>query len=175
MALQMIKEKKMKKQINKELTLYFTNLFPYTNKIKTHKKYSIVLGIGGNIGKVKIRFNKLFLALKNDARFTVCQTSPILKNPPFGYLHQDDFLNAIIVIQTNLAPINLLNVMQRYEIRFGRIRSFKDAPRTLDIDILFMKKLNKNLKINHKRLTIPHLGVNHRDSVTTPMEYITSF
>ena len=81
----------MKKRINNNLTLYFNNLYPYKANINSTKKHLVTLGLGGNIGDVTKRFKKLFLALKNDSRFTIIQTSPLLQNPPFGYVDQDDF------------------------------------------------------------------------------------
>ena len=158
----------MKKNISSELTLYFSNHFPYSSSIKSKKIYTVVLGIGGNIGDVNMRFNKLFLSLKNDSRFDIIKTTPLLKNPPFGYLEQNYFLNGLIKLQTNLSPIVLLNEMQRYECRFGRVRSFKDAPRTLDIDIIFFD----NKKIDTKRLTIPHKQWKNRKSVTMPLKIL---
>lgn len=163
----------MIKILNESLTLYFNNRFPYIKKKKTIKKYDknnvITIGIGGNIGDVIKRFNRLFLMLQNDARFTIEETSPILKNPPFGYEQQEYFYNAIIVLKTKLSPIESLNEFQRYELRFKRTRSFKDAPRTLDIDIIFYNKL----KIDTKRLIIPHIGYKERASVLIPLSYIT--
>lgn len=163
----------MIKIINDDLKLYFNNIFPYQNtKVKYihHKKKSntVTIGIGGNIGDVTKRFKKLFLMLKSDSRFVLQNTSPILKNPPFGYLDQDDFLNAVIVLKTNLSAIEALNVFQRYEYRFKRTRSFQDAPRTMDIDIIFYNQI----KMNTKRLTIPHKGYKNRPSVLIPLSYI---
>jgi 2-amino-4-hydroxy-6-hydroxymethyldihydropteridine diphosphokinase len=152
--------------------LKFSNHFPY--KIKKNKIdiYSYTIGIGGNIGNVKLRFNKLFLNIKSNRRFNIIQTSPLLKNPPFGFLDQDDFLNAIMVINTKLTPLQFLKSMQRLELRYGRKRSFKDAPRTLDIDIIFAKKFNFPLFWDDEVLTIPHKHWKERDSVIKPLEYI---
>ena len=158
----------MKKFLTKDLILYFCNNYPYKAKKISKKTHIVTLGIGGNIGDVKKRFNKLFLSLQSDSRFDIIKTSPILRNPPFGYLEQDYFLNAIIIIKTNLSPIEVLNEMQRYENRFGRKRSFQDAPRTLDIDIIFYDKLN----VKSKRLTIPHKDWENRQSVIIPLFYL---
>ncbi|HIP12984.1 MAG TPA: 2-amino-4-hydroxy-6-hydroxymethyldihydropteridine diphosphokinase [Arcobacter sp.] len=165
----------MKKRISKELNLYFTNNFPYKSKKTSNKKYSVVIGIGGNIGNTKKIFNQLFLDLKSDSRFSIVQTSPLLKNPPFGFLEQNYFLNALIVFKTNLSPLRVLDAMQRYENRFKRKRSFQDAPRTLDNDIIFIKNNNTNIKLNTKRLIVPHHGYKQRDSVLIPLKYITKF
>ena len=101
----------MRKQLSPSLTLYFNDQFPCNCTHKSSKKHIVILGIGGNIGNVKRRFNKLFFELKQDCRFEIIKTSPLLKNPPFGYLKQDDFLNGLIKLKTNLSAILLLNEM----------------------------------------------------------------
>jgi len=163
----------MIKIISDDLKLYFSNIYPYQNKkvntfCQKKKMHTVTIGIGGNIGDVSKRFKKLFMMLQSDSRFILQNTSPILKNPPFGYLNQDDFLNAVIVLKTNLSPIEALNVFQRYEYRFKRTRSFQDAPRTLDIDIIFYNQI----RMNTQRLTIPHKGYKYRPSVLIPLSYI---
>ena len=158
----------MKKKIDNSLSLYFSNTFP-CESLKISKKPNIVtIGIGGNIGNVFKRFKKLFLAFKSDSRFSLIQTSPLLINPPFGYIDQDDFLNAIVVLKTDLSPIECLRAFQRYEKRFQRVRTFQDAPRTLDIDIIFYN----DFKIKTQKLTLPHHGYRDRDSVLIPLKYI---
>ena len=158
----------MKKSINKNLTQFNTNNFPYKSNIKSTKYNTATIGIGGNIGNVIARFNILFNMLKSDGRFTIVQTSPILKNPPFGYLNQYYFYNSIIVLKTNVEPFQLLKILQRYEYRFKRTRSFKDAPRTLDLDIIFFN----NKKIDTATLIIPHKDYKNRDSVMIPLSYL---
>lgn len=163
----------MIKIVSDDVKLYFSNIFPYQNiKVNSpyHKKkaHTVTIGIGGNIGNVIKRFKKLFMMLQSDSRFIVQNSSPILKNPPFGYLNQEDFLNAVIVLKTNLSPIEALNVFQRYEYRFKRTRSFQDAPRTMDIDIIFYDQI----KMDTLRLTIPHKGYKDRPSVLIPLSYI---
>ena len=110
----------MKKKISTELTLYFNNSFPYNSCFSSEKKNIVTIGIGGNIGNVKQLFKKLFIMLKSDARFALIKTSPLLKNPPFGYVNQDDFINAIVVLKTNLSAQQSLKAFQRYENRFKR-------------------------------------------------------
>lgn len=163
----------MKKKISDKLTLYFNNNYPYrkNNKYKSFKKNSVTIGIGGNIGDVKKRFNKLLLAFLNDSRFDIEATSPILRNPPFGYMEQDYFYNAVIILKTNLGAYESLGAFQRYENRFKRVRTFQDAPRTLDIDIIFFN----NRKINTKLLTIPHKGYKERESVQIPLTFLKGY
>lgn len=156
----------MKKKLNENLTLYKTSNFPFTSKNKSNKRYYVTIGIGGNMGDVKKTFNKLFLSLMKNTKFDILMTSPLLKNPPFGYLEQNDFLNGIIALKTNLAPNDFLRNMQRLEKRFGRKRSFQDAPRTLDIDIIFFD----NKKIYTQDLIVPHKDWANRESVIIPLE-----
>ena len=158
----------MKKKLRDDLTLFKTPNFPYITYKTSSKKYLVTIGIGGNIGNIKKTFDKLFLSLNKDTRFDIVMTSPLLQNPPFGYLEQNDFLNGIIALKTNLAPNEFLKNMQRLENRFGRKRSFQDAPRTLDIDIIFFDKK----KINTEHLTIPHKGWANRESVIIPLKYM---
>ena len=158
----------MKKKLSDTLTLYKTNNFPYINPKKSQKRYFVTIGIGGNIGDVKKTFDKLFLSISKDTRFDIVMTSPLLRNPPFGYLNQNDFLNGIISLKTNLSPNEFLKNMQRLENRFGRKRSFQDAPRTLDIDIIFFH----DKKINTQDLIIPHKDWANRESVIIPLKYM---
>ena len=155
----------MKKKLTQNLTLFYTSNYPKKFNSTSNKKYSVTIGIGGNIGNTKRIFDKLILCLKKDSRFTLLMTSPLLKNPPFGFLEQSDFLNGIIALKTNLAPNEFLKNMQRLEKRFGRKRSFQDAPRTLDIDIIFFN----NKKINTKDLIVPHKDWANRESVIIPL------
>ena len=164
----------MIKKLNDNLVMYFNHRFPYRKKFLENstlkrKKHKVTIGIGGNIGDVRKQFKRLFLMLLSDSRFIIQETSPILKNPPFGFLEQSDFYNAVIVLYTDLSPIESLNEFQRYEYRFKRKRSFQDAPRTMDIDIIFYD----DISIDTKRLTIPHKGYKNRDSVLIPLSYIS--
>jgi len=126
---------------------------------------NVWLGIGGNIGDVLRRFGHLRYELHRERDIMLVEGSSILRNPPFGYIYQPDFYNAICRIRTRLEPLRLLQRMQRIEKRFRRRRSFRDAPRTLDIDILFYG----NRKICRPGLVIPHPRWIYRESVRIPL------
>ncbi len=128
-----------------------------------------LIGVGGNIGDVKREFNRLLVKLKRDALVKVLNTSVIYKNPPFGYLEQAYFFNTLILIETKLQAMELLRYLQRVEKHFGRKRLFKDAPRTLDLDIIFYEKQKIN-KI--PKLIIPHPHWSERDSVVLPLKFL---
>lgn len=139
--------------------------FPAKFSQNKNYKYSVCIGLGGNIGDVKKRFERFFFAIKKDSRFFLKESSIILKNKAFGFREQNDFLNAIILLKTSLHARAILKIMQYYEIKFKRTRSFKNAPRTLDLDILyFSEKIRQS-----DDLQIPHHGVNERISVIIPL------
>jgi 2-amino-4-hydroxy-6-hydroxymethyldihydropteridine diphosphokinase len=158
----------LKKVLNKNLTLFYDKNYPFKSNKKSKKTHVATLGIGGNIGNTRKRFQKLFIYLNRSGVVDIIQTSPILKNPPFGYTNQKDFYNAIIIIKTDLNPINLLKFVLRVEQFFKRDRHFENSPRTLDVDIIFYDKIT----INRKDLIIPHPHFRERESVLIPLSYI---
>ncbi len=145
--------------------LFYDRYYPYKAKKSSSKKHCAIIGIGGNIGDVIKRFKKLHFYLQQSSLVDIIESSPILKNPPFGYLDQPYFYNAIIVIRTDLSPHKLLKYLLFVEKRFKRIRNFKDSPRTLDLDMIFYD----NISIRSKNLTLPHPHFHKRDSVLIPL------
>lgn len=158
----------MKVKLSKDRILFFIKNYPRIIKKKSNKKHIVVVGIGGNVGNLFRRFDKLYNYLKKSSNFDLLQTSPIFKNPPFGYLNQPHFFNAIIVLKTNLNPHQVLKQLLRIERKFKRKRDFKDSPRTLDLDIIFYDKIY----LNKNNLIIPHKDFYKRESVLLPLSYI---
>jgi len=155
----------LKRKLTNSLSTFKGLHFGSTCRPKSTKRYTVTVGIGGNVGDVKRRFEHLFIYLKKDKHVDLVQTSLILKNPPFGYIDQDDFFNSIIVLKTSLQPLTFLNYLMRLEKKFGRKRSFANAPRTLDLDIIFFD----NRVVNLAKLKIPHLEWFKRESVLIPL------
>ena len=156
--------------MDRESKLFFRELYPYYAFRKSSKPYIAVLGIGGNIGDVPRRFNHLFYYFTKSSFVDIVETAPIYKNPPFGYINQDYFYNSIMIIKTQLKPKALLRYILHTEKRFRRKRSFKDAPRTLDIDMIFYE----NIVMQSRDLTLPHPHWHKRDSVLIPLKYTKS-
>lgn len=145
--------------------------FPAYKKAKKHFAHSVVVGLGGNEGDVKKRFVKLYRLFLDDPRFFIQESSYVFQNPPFGYLDQPDFYNAVVVLQTSLNAKALLKVLLRFEHLFGRVRLFKNGPRTLDLDIIFFD----NQKIQQPNLIVPHPRWQERASVIVPLFTLKSF
>ena len=141
--------------------------FPFTREGECKNSIALI-GIGGNVGDSKRRFIKLLVKLRRDKLLKVLSTSIIFKNPPFGYLEQDDFYNSVILVSTSLSPFELLRYLQRVERYFRRKREFKNSPRTLDLDIIFYNKQ----RIDKRNLKIPHYDWQNRKSVLIPIKYL---
>jgi len=155
----------LKRRLNESLTTFKGLRFDKKTSQKSSHRYRVTIGIGGNVGDVKRRFEHLFIEIKRDKRVELLQTSLILKNPPFGFIDQDDFFNSIIVLQVSMQPFQFLDYLMRLEKKFARKRSFANAPRTLDLDIIFFD----NRVIKTDRLTVPHADWSNRESVVIPL------
>lgn len=99
----------------------------------------------------------------------VLQVSSLYETAPWGKAGQADFLNQVLLIQTNLDPQHLLKAILRIEEKGGRIRTWKNAPRTIDIDILFYN----DLILDEPGLTIPHPRITERRFVLEPLNEIS--
>ncbi|MGM0533448.1 MAG: 2-amino-4-hydroxy-6-hydroxymethyldihydropteridine diphosphokinase [Campylobacterota bacterium] len=157
----------MKKRLNASLVLYKTPTFPKTYG-KSRRRFGAVIGIGGNTGDSKRIFSRLLLVLRKQPGVDVVKTSPLLKNPAFGYTDQPDFYNAVALLGTDLFPKAFLALMMRLEKRFKRKRLFTDGPRTLDLDIIFFDKFVSDTE----ELTLPHPRWAQRESVVIPLRYL---
>jgi len=155
------------KRKGQETTLLKGRRFPCKLRGYRVKKSVALIGVGGNIGDSLRRFEKLFHFLKREPRLKLLATSTLLKNPPFGYLDQEDFYNTLVLVETSLTPIKLLKLLQRIESHFGRKRLFKNAPRTLDLDII---AFNKQRVTKGSTLIVPHPRYQERQSILVPLK-----
>ncbi len=123
------------------------------------------IGLGSNLGEPS---DQLRLAISDidqlpDTR--VLASSAFYRSAPIGYLDQPDFVNAVVKIETRLAPRQLLSTMLSIERQYGRERTFSNAPRTLDLDVL----LYGDMQIDEPGLTIPHPHMHRRAFVLQPL------
>jgi 2-amino-4-hydroxy-6-hydroxymethyldihydropteridine diphosphokinase len=103
---------------------------------------------------------------KNDIK--ILKKSSFYKTKPYGYKDQSDFLNTVIKIKTKLEPLKLLEICHLVEKKLKRKRKIHWGPRIIDVDIL----LYNNLKIDSKKLTIPHKEMLNRAFVLIPLKEI---
>ncbi len=126
------------------------------------------LCLGSNLGD---REKNLILALSLLSQETNLEkVSSIYETEPIGYKEQPLFLNLVCRVTTNLNPQELLHLAKTIENKMGRIPSFPNSPRPVDIDILFYD----NQIIKTKDLTIPHPQLAKRAFVLIPLSEIAS-
>lgn len=121
------------------------------------------LGLGSNMGDRKAHLAHAIAAL--DCAGRVTGVSGIYETAPQGYVDQPAFLNMVTRLETALAPGPLLERVRRIERERGRVRTFLNAPRTLDIDIL----LFGDRMVDEGDLTIPHPRMRERAFVMVPL------
>jgi len=130
---------------------------------------SVYLLIGGNLGK---RIENLVVAksfIEKDIG-KIIKASSVYETAAWGITEQPDFLNQVLLIKTKLAAEKMMGLIHFIENKMGRIRSQKNASRTIDIDILFF---NDEI-INRTNLIIPHPEIQNRRFVLVPLNEIAS-
>ena len=123
------------------------------------------IGLGSNLGD---RAGNLLLAVRGlfEASMRVNRLSAIYETEPFGVEHADEYLNMVAeVFVTNITPAQMLARMIRIEYLLGRRNKFENAPRTVDLDLLFYGGLH----IETPFLTLPHPRLHERKFVLVPM------
>jgi 2-amino-4-hydroxy-6-hydroxymethyldihydropteridine diphosphokinase len=126
----------------------------------------VYLGLGANLGD---RQGNLLRAVELLSQWgQIEELSSVYESEPVGYLEQPPFLNAVCQLTTTLTAEELLAVDKNIEAALGRIQSFRNAPRPIDIDILFYGEQ----VINSPQLTIPHPRLEERAFVLVPLAEI---
>jgi len=124
------------------------------------------IGLGSNMGD---KLANCHQALKHLGRLgTIRKVSSFYSTAPVGFEVQDDFINAVAALETDLTPQALLAECLAIEKELGRRRIITWGPRTIDIDIL----LYGDLVINEPGLALPHPLMQKRRFVLTPFAEI---
>lgn len=122
------------------------------------------VALGANLGDRAATLDSAVCALDTLPTTRVLACSPWYENPAVGGPVQPDFLNGVARLQTALAPLPLLDALLAIEVRHGRLRSVANAPRTLDLDLLW----HADGPLQHPRLTLPHPRIAERAFVLLP-------
>jgi 2-amino-4-hydroxy-6-hydroxymethyldihydropteridine diphosphokinase len=128
------------------------------------------VGIGSNLDEPKSHVCLAFEDLAQIPGTTVVKRSSLYRSAPVGYADQADFVNAVAEIETSLPATRLLAELKEIEARHGRHRSFRNAPRPLDLDILLYGELTMSLA----HLTLPHPRMHERAFVLKPLMELSS-
>ncbi len=127
---------------------------------------AVYLGLGSNMGNRQDNLDRALEFLSQ--RLRVEQVSPVYDTEPLGNIDQPRFLNQVCQVYTRLAPAELLILAKGIESKLGRVSSKSNAPRPIDIDILFYG----DQVIETPELVIPHPRLVERAFVLIPLAEI---
>lgn len=128
----------------------------------------VYIGIGSNLGDRGELIDQAVQAMQNIELTEVVKVSSIIETKPVGGPEQDDYLNAVALLETELSPDDLLVALQSIEHELGRVREVRWGPRTIDLDIL---SFGQNIS-DDPTLTIPHPRIQERFFVLAPLAEI---
>jgi 2-amino-4-hydroxy-6-hydroxymethyldihydropteridine diphosphokinase len=132
------------------------------------KIHRVFLGIGSNVGDRAKFLNRATAELKRVKDTKIVWTSSVYETDAYGKTDQPKFLNAIVEIETSLAPPELLDEIKAVEGRTGRTPMERWGPREIDVDIL----LYEGLVYSDDRVTVPHPELEKRKFVLVPFREI---
>lgn len=129
------------------------------------------IGLGSNLGDRKKNIESSIERIRRLPDTEVAKVSSVIETSPVGGPPQNNFLNAVIEIKTSISAQGLLKELQAIESDLGRVRIVKDAPRTIDLDILFYDAK----EIKEENLLIPHPRIRQREFVLRPLKEIAPY
>jgi 2-amino-4-hydroxy-6-hydroxymethyldihydropteridine diphosphokinase len=134
----------------------------------------VYIGLGSNLeSNAQSPLQHITTAIQSlgDIQSThVVGRSSLYKSKPVGPQDQDDYINAVVQIETELEALELLNNLQAIENEHGRERNERWGPRTLDLDILMFG----DEIIQNDRIAVPHVEMSNRSFVLVPLAEIDS-
>jgi len=127
------------------------------------------IGLGSNLSEPIKQIQSAITEIEKIAQSRVVTVSSIYLSKPMGPQDQDDYINAVLALETSLSAIELLDALQAIENKAGRVRKENRwGARILDLDII----LYGNDVIKSDRLVIPHYGMTEREFVLLPLAEI---
>lgn len=127
-----------------------------------------ILGLGSNQGNPKQNLDLAIEALGTLGQ--VKETAPYILSKPEGYEAQPDFVNTVVLLSTPYQPADLLRKLKELESKLGRVPTFKNGPRVIDLDILFYD--DQIVFDDNVMLFVPHPRLHEREFVLKPLSYL---
>jgi len=138
----------------------------------------ILIAIGSNVpgpwGSPEETVRQAIARLGEAPLELVVASTPV-RTSPFGVTDQPDFVNAVVAVETALAPAELMQHLHGIELEAERRRTLRWGPRTLDLDLIDYDGLVGEFALqggHHGGLVVPHPGVAERDFVLAPIAEI---
>ena len=126
------------------------------------------VALGSNLEHPAKQIRAAYAALATLPHTRLVCCSSLYCTTPVGYREQPDFINAVAEIDTGLTATDLLQALLGVEARFGRVRTFRNAPRVLDLDLLWFDGETRSDPL----LTLPHPRMHERAFVLIPLNEI---
>lgn len=123
------------------------------------------VALGSNLGDPRQQVLDAMEALARLPQTRVTQRSSLYQTPPWGFVEQPPFVNAVVELETDLSPHALLDALLELEQRAGRVRAQPNGPRTLDLDLLHVD----GVQLDDNRLNLPHPRMMDRAFVLLPL------
>jgi 2-amino-4-hydroxy-6-hydroxymethyldihydropteridine diphosphokinase len=124
-----------------------------------------VIALGSNLENPVQQVEAALAAIAALPGVSLLRRSACYQTAPVGYADQPDFINAVCEVDTTLAPQALLAALLEVEQAFGRVRTFRNAPRVLDLDLLLVE----GVVLDTDFLTLPHPRMHERAFVMLPL------
>jgi 2-amino-4-hydroxy-6-hydroxymethyldihydropteridine diphosphokinase len=124
-----------------------------------------VVAVGGNVGDVGKTLRRVQTLIEQDGSVQNVRSAELYLSVAMGADAGDSFINSAWVFETSLAPLEVLDLLQRVENELGRTRELRWGPRTLDLDLIFYG----DEQIDSPRLTVPHPHCWYRQFVLAPV------
>ncbi len=124
-----------------------------------------VIALGSNLENPVQQVEAALAAIAALPGVSLLRRSACYQTVPVGYADQPDFINAVCEVETSLAPEALLAALLEVEQAFGRVRTFRNAPRVLDLDLLLVE----GVVLETAFLTLPHPRMHERAFVMLPL------
>ncbi|KAI8084024.1 Dihydropteroate synthase-like protein [Gilbertella persicaria] len=149
--------------------IHYDSMLHYSKEVPANYNQTAYIAFGSNIGDRVDNINKALALLESECSSAVLDTSFLYETPPMYYTEQPAFLNGVCKIATCLDPHVLLKKLKDTENTLGRLPSFRNGPRPIDLDILFYNDLVLD---DGEVLTIPHKSIQEREFVLWPLNDI---
>jgi len=124
--------------------------------------------LGSNMGNSRASLSKAVIQIEKQIG-SVIRQSALYSTAAWGNTQQPDFLNQVIIVETKLSARQTMQTILHIEKVMGRVRTAKNAPRNIDIDILFF---NKEI-IQDNDLCVPHPQIPNRRFVLVPLNELS--
>ncbi|WP_137122246.1 2-amino-4-hydroxy-6-hydroxymethyldihydropteridine diphosphokinase [Segeticoccus rhizosphaerae] len=138
--------------------------------IRRERDVPVVVALGGNLGDVRATLEDAVARLEAIEGFAVQSVSPLFETDPVGGPDQPDYLNAVLLGRTRLAPHTVLRRLHEVEARHGRVRELRWGARTLDLDLIQYgdPARQTDVLMDGDELTLPHPRAHERAFVLLP-------